>query len=116
MRTAPLLLQCHAALTALMRIVSVGCGDDDGSNQMRGSGVASPTIEGPVTGGTGRPFVAGTAFDLAEIGYSEAEYFISGTATAYVNDGELPADGRWTVTPGETAAYKTRILVYKPMD
>lgn len=74
------------------------------------------TIEGPVTGGAGSPFVAATSFDLAQVGYTQAEYFISGTATAYRNVGELGDDGLWTVEPSDTAAYKTRILVYRPID
>src|SRR5512139_2738803 len=44
----------------------------------RGTGVANPLLEGPVTGGTGVPFIASTTFDLAQAGYSEEEYFISG--------------------------------------
>src|SRR5262249_18791113 len=54
-------------------------------------------------------------FDLAEVGYMQEEYFISGTATAYTNVGSLTSDGAWTVTPGSAAAYKTRILVYRPV-
>ena len=76
--------------------------------------VPSPTIEGPVTGGHGAPFVAGTAFDLSEVGYVEEEYFISGTATAFTSATPLDGDGKWTVTPGDTAPYKTRILVERP--
>jgi len=75
--------------------------------------VPSPSIEGPITN-PGTPFVAATTFDLAQVGYEEAEYFISGTARAYVNSAPLGTDGRWSVTTGETAAYKTRILVYRP--
>jgi len=75
--------------------------------------VPSPSIEGPITN-PGTPFVAATTFDLAQVGYEEAEYFISGTARAYVNNAPLEMDGRWSVTTGETAAYKTRILVYRP--
>ena len=75
--------------------------------------VPSPSIEGPITN-PGSPFVAATTFDLAQVGYEEAEYFISGTARAYVNSAPLGTDGRWSVTTGETAAYKTRILVYRP--
>ncbi len=76
--------------------------------------VPSPTLEGPVTGGRGMPFVASTMFDLATVGYEEAEYFISGTATAFTSATPLTADGKWTVAPGDTAAYRTRILVYRP--
>ncbi len=76
--------------------------------------VPSPTIEGPITGGKGTPFVAATSFDLADVGYSQEEFFISGTASAFTNVGALASDGRWNVAPGATAAYKTRILVYRP--
>lgn len=76
--------------------------------------VPSPTIEGPVTGGSGAPFVAATTFDPAEVGYIQEEFFISGTASAFTATTPLPADGKWTVTPGATAPYKTRIVVYRP--
>jgi hypothetical protein len=97
-----------------------GCGsDDDGSARvpiMRGANVASPTLEGPATGGSGAPFVAATVFDLAQVGYSQAEYFISGTATSYVNTGALGRDGLWNTSPAATADFKTRILVYRPIN
>ncbi len=77
--------------------------------------VPSPTIEGPITS-PGSAFVASTAFDLASVGYEQAEYFISGTASAFTNTAPLGDDGMWSVAPGETAAYKTRLLVYRPTD
>ncbi|TMA54713.1 MAG: hypothetical protein E6J75_13445, partial [Deltaproteobacteria bacterium] len=76
--------------------------------------VPAPTIEGPVTGGLGTPFIAATTFDLSQVGYVEEEFFISGTATAFTNVGPLGSDGHWTAIPGDTAAYKTRILVHRP--
>jgi hypothetical protein len=82
----------------------------------RGARVPIPAVEGPVTGGTGAPFVAATTFDLAAVGYRQEEYFISGTATAYKNVGPLGEDGIWSVEPGENATYKTRILIYRPAD
>lgn len=95
-----------------------GCGDDDDSPKqapvMRGESVPSPILEGPVTGGAGAPFIAATVFDLAQVGYEQAEYFMSGTATSYVNVGALGADGLWTIEPAASADYKTRILVYRP--
>lgn len=72
-----------------------------------------PVVEGPITG-PGQPFLAHTTFDLAEVGYVYEEFFISGTATAYTSAGALGADGVWSATPGETAAYKTRIIVFRP--
>ena len=102
-------------LVALLLLV--GCGNDGTARgPQRGAQVASPVIEGPVSGGKGSPFIASTTFDLARVGYSEAEYFISGTASAYTNVGPLGEDGRWVVEPAATAAYKTRILVYRPTD
>jgi len=106
-------------LTAV--VVSSGCGDDDPSlptsmASTRGAGVARPTISEPVSGGNG-PFVASTTFDLAQVGYEQVEYFIAGTATAFTNLAELTEDGSWDVGPGtDTAAYKTRVLVYRPID
>ncbi|MBN2098901.1 MAG: hypothetical protein JW753_04810 [Dehalococcoidia bacterium] len=53
---------------------------------------------------------------LAAAGYEAKEYFISGTATAYRGANDLPASGMWEVEPAASAAYKTRILVYRPME
>jgi hypothetical protein len=77
---------------------------------------ADPTVQGPITS-PGIPFVAGTrGLRLSDVGYEQAEYFISGTATSYTNVGELGSDGRWEVQEADTAEYKTRILVYRPVD
>jgi hypothetical protein len=104
----------------MLAVVPIGCGGDSDEGlpaaPARGGGVSSPAIEGPVTGGAGVPFDASTTFDLADVGYQQAEYFISGTASAYTNVGPLSDDGKWTVALGDTAAYKTRILVYRPVD
>lgn len=82
----------------------------------RGAGVALPAVEGPVTGGSGAPFIASTMFDLGQVGYRGDEYFISGTATAYGSATPLTANGIWSVAPAASAAYKTRIIVYRPID
>lgn len=75
-------------------------------------------IEGPVTGGKhgwafGRPL-----FDLAEAGYVEAEYFLSGEATTYAlaPGAEMSRDGRWQVQPEGRTPFRTRFLVYRPAD
>jgi hypothetical protein len=75
--------------------------------------VPSPTVEGPITG-PGAPFLQGTAFDLGEVGYLEEEYFLSGTARAYTSTGPLGADGKWSVMPAASAAYRTRMVVHRP--
>ena len=113
-----------ALLAALLPAftLAAGCGGEgDGgphgaATPVRGAGVAVPTVEGPVEGGTGEPFIAATTFDLGRVGYAQAEYFLSGEATAYTNVGPLADDGMWTVAPAETAPYRTRILVYRPIE
>ena len=78
--------------------------------------VPCPTVEGPITGGKGSPWIQSTSFDLSRVGYSQQEYFISGDARAYTNVGVLDSDGVWGAEPASSEAYKTRILVYRPID
>jgi hypothetical protein len=78
---------------------------------------ASPTVSGPVTGGLGAilpPNLNG--FDLAQVGYQQSEFFLTGTANAYTPSGTLTTDGKWTVAPGTPAPYTTRVVVYRPVD
>lgn len=70
-------------------------------------------LEGPVPGD---PFLMISDLDLGAAGYVREEWFLEGTANAYSLDGERRADGRWTVTPASRAAFKTRIVVYRPVD
>lgn len=76
------------------------------------------TVTGPITGGThgwafGRPLT-----DLATVGYREDEWFMEGVATRYraLPGTDLGPDGRWLAEPAGTAAYRTRLLVYRPID
>ena len=57
-----------------------------------------------------------TNFDLAKVGYEQAEYFISGTAHSYGSAMPLTDDGKWSVTETGSAPFKTRIVVYRPTD
>jgi len=57
----------------------------------------------------GSPFVAGTRFDLASVGYTGAEYAFAGEARAYGRDG-----GDLTVV--DRGEFTTRALVYRPVD
>ena len=77
--------------------------------------VGETTVEGPVTGGGGQIIFGTSAFDGPAYGYTEEEYFISGTANSYTSDQPLNEDGMWNVTPKDTAEYKTRILVRRPV-
>lgn len=75
-------------------------------------------VEGPVVGGLhgwsfGRPL-----FDLADYGYIEEEFFLTGDASTYRQvDGTTWANtGEWLVEPHESIPFKTRFLVYRPVD
>jgi len=56
-----------------------------------------------------RPVVATTLFDLAPLGYAQAEFALSGTAAAYER---VRADVRAI----DHADFTTRVLVYRPTD
>jgi hypothetical protein len=82
------------------------------------SGAARPggpaaTIAGPLTGGQGLNLASATA-TTAPKGWVLSEYSAAGTATSYTSDGPLPADGHFSLQPGTTAPYKTRIVVMRP--
>ncbi len=53
-------------------------------------------------------------YDLATLGYEETEFSFEGTATAYELQGERGADGRWDVTQGAQAPFRTRFVVRRP--
>ena len=79
--------------------------------------LAAAVVTGPITGGDrGQPFSAMPAAALTQAGYSEAEFFFGGTATAFKPAGPLAVDGAWTVAPGATRDYKVRMLVRRPAD
>jgi hypothetical protein len=77
------------------------------------AGGVGPSVEGPITG-PGSLSLDSTAFPLAPFGYAEEEFFLTGTAAAYTSDAPLASDGSWAASPGESAAYTTRIVVRKP--
>ena len=74
---------------------------------------AAATLTGPITTGHIIEPLSAHSVDLAPNGYVEEEFFASGTATAF-KAASMPSDGRWTVTPTTSAAYKTRIIVRRP--
>jgi hypothetical protein len=83
---------------------------------------ALPTVSGPITGGLGAIVPPNlNEFNLAQVGYEQSEFFITGTATAYTSSASLTTDGKWTVAPGKApssapAPYTTRVVVYRPID
>ena len=57
-----------------------------------------------------------TEFDVSALGYVEAEFFLEGRAISYDLRGERGEDGRWDVTPGAEADFRTRFVVRRPSD
>jgi hypothetical protein len=75
-------------------------------------------VSGPVMGGSKGWAFAGPTTDLAALDYRQDEYFLEGEAVRY---GPAPGtdqarDGRWQVEPVESAPYKTRMVVVRPID
>src|SRR5579859_6276281 len=69
-----------------------------------------------VTAVPGRPLLLLSVFDLAPLGYTTEEFFISGTASSYKLAGGQTPDGHWDAMPADTAPYTTRIVVVRPTD
>lgn len=98
--------------TLLATLLLSACGGGGGGGH---TATAEPnvTVEGPIAGNT---FISATSFPLADVGYRQAEYFISGSAQSYVANGVLGSDGRWSVSSAAKADYKTRFVVYRPIN
>ncbi|HEX4433338.1 MAG TPA: alpha/beta hydrolase domain-containing protein [Acidimicrobiales bacterium] len=105
-----------AALAALVALFPLTIAAEQPAGAATSSDVtfhSAATLTGPVTVGHVVEPESAHPPDLATNGYEEQEYFASGTAMAFKADA-MPSDGKWTVTPTTTAAYKTRILVRRP--
>ena len=55
-------------------------------------------------------------YDLATLGYEETEFSVEGTAVSYELVGERGEDGRWEVSLGAEAPFRTRFVVRRPID
>ena len=112
---------CTRLLALLLILASIGCSDssnrpvyDGGDPAPELLAIAEPQVELPPD--IRRTVLTTTQFDLATVGYQQAEFFISGEATSFTNLSELGSDGLWQVEPATTAPYKTRIVVIRPID
>ena len=75
------------------------------------------TVVGELTAGGGVALTDIKLPDLAGNGFVEHEYAVEGTATSYVVDDvatDLPGSGEFTLTEGDTADYRTRMVVRRP--
>jgi hypothetical protein len=78
--------------------------------------VPNPTVTVPDVAGKGIFDLQADLSEFPRYGYEQQEFFLTGTARAYDPVGPLASDGRWSVAPGTTAAYRTRIIVRRPID
>jgi hypothetical protein len=123
---------------SVLVLVASACSDSDSTNDEAGGDTttSSETTDtttarapGPVAdlseelaGGNGvfigSPDAArddgGYLVELDAPGYVQEEFVASGTAGAYVLEGEMSPDGEWTLGEGETADYRSRVLVRRP--
>jgi hypothetical protein len=115
MRSKAILLTLVLAATVLTGAgPAVAAGSGAGSGKARQ--VPVPAVEGPITGGRGTIALQSTSIDLAAEGYEQSEYFLAGAATSYTTPVDPGPDGKWTVSPADTSRYKTRVVVYRPID
>ncbi|MEH6591487.1 MAG: alpha/beta hydrolase domain-containing protein [Halioglobus sp.] len=117
---------CTAAALAPVILFILGCSDaNDHSANSSGLepqpqdpaeilSIFQPQVELPPQ--AGNISLVATFFNLASVGYEAQEYFLSGTASAFTNLSELTPDGQWQVEAGDTDEYKTRVVVYRPID
>ncbi len=54
-------------------------------------------------------------YDLASLGYEETEFSVEGRAVSYELQGERGQDGRWEVSLGAEAPFRTRFVVRRPI-
>jgi len=99
-------------LTALLALT--GCTDGSDRPDRKARPVPNPQVSLPPDEGTIN--LLAQNFDLADVGYQQAEFFLEGTATAFRNVNAFGTDGQWEIEPGEQAFYRTRIVVYRPAD
>ena len=109
-------------------VVLVACGGSSSSASSTSSGsltststshaLSGVTVTGPFPVGshTFNNTLYGTSFNLSKVGYEKSQFFVSGTAHSYTPAQPLTSDGKWAVTTGVSAPYKTRIAVYRPIN
>jgi len=112
--TATFLLASMLALGACKGSGGKSEGIDIGRNEPRAE---TPEVQA-ADGGMGQPaLAAGLNIPLETLGYSEKEYFLSGTARSYLSRAGqvLTEDGLWDIEAGTAAPYVTRAVVYRPL-
>jgi hypothetical protein len=73
-----------------------------------------PHVERPPA--TGFRFFVGDFYGFNHTGYQTKEFFFTGEAFSFVNSAPLQSDGQWQVIQAERANYRTRMVVFRPID
>ncbi len=109
-----LVLVASAALPGAASSASLGISERTSASPA----LPAVTVTGPVAVGspTFDKTLYGTNFNLSKVGYEKSQFFLSGTARAYVPVSPLTSDGTWKISTGASAPYTTRIAVYRPID
>jgi hypothetical protein len=104
-----------SCLLISLLVYPVGVLDATGAAASRGVTVTGPM---PVPNPTFNNTLEGNSFDLSQVGYESSQFFVSGTAHTYAPTPgtSLTPNGQWSVTTDQSAPYKTRIVVYRPMN
>jgi hypothetical protein len=72
-------------------------------------------VTDPINAGHVVEPLTGLNQNMPSYGYTEHEFFLSGTADAF-RALSTPADGKWRIEPATSAPYETRIVVRRPSD
>ena len=114
--------------TLILSVVLIACGASWGSASSVSSHRAAlasatstsfdPSVTGPhpVGSPTFNGTLYGNSLKPSKVGYESSQFFLSGTTHSYVPAQPLTSDGKWKVTTGASAPYKTRIAVYRPIN
>ena len=124
MRKSSLATPARVAVAVVMTLSAlVGVLSTSVSSASAHGTAADPTVTGPILPSDGiQPPTLATTFPLAQLGYTQSEYFLSGTATSYVPTAvgcqstctAGPLNGQLSVTPHSTAPYTSRVVVFRP--
>jgi len=92
--------------------------EDEEGNAVTAGQPAVPlaSLSGPITAGRMIEPASAVPVDLDAEGYVQQEFFVAGEASAFEVSGPLGSDGRWSVQTRDSAPYRTRIIVRRPMD
>jgi hypothetical protein len=80
------------------------------------NGVLRPAADRcPIASGNGTAFTTSNVA-LGDHGYGEQEYFFEGKAKSFTLQGDMTTDGTWNVVEADSADFKSRLVVRRPID